>query len=135
MTEQGRTLRERVLKAFDDWRVKLPSDRGFNHYEGEAFRNALIEAVNADALLTPGRADEGATTVCEWTLDADERGDSWDAKCGEKWCFIEGDPEDNRIRFCHGCGRPVVLVYPERHCSHCQRIAKECDCEETPDGR
>jgi hypothetical protein len=42
-------VEEAVLAAFDKWRVTLPGDRGFNHYEGEAFRRALIAAVRADA--------------------------------------------------------------------------------------
>lgn len=35
-----RTL-ARVLKAFDEWRVTLASDRGFNHHEGMAFIRSI----------------------------------------------------------------------------------------------
>jgi len=28
--------------------------------------------------------------------------------CGELWSFIEGGWQDNRVRFCHGCGGKVV---------------------------
>ena len=57
----------------------------------------------------PDMAGTEPRPTCEWTLDADESGDSWDAACGEKWCFIEGDPTENRIRFCQGCGGRVTL--------------------------
>ncbi len=46
--------------------------------------------------------------VCEWTYD--DITDIWDSECGELWNFVDGGPEDNRVRFCHGCGKPVKVV-------------------------
>ena len=43
--------------------------------------------------------------TCAWTNDADAY--AWDTACGEKWLFNVGGPSDNRVRFCHGCGRKV----------------------------
>jgi hypothetical protein len=43
--------------------------------------------------------------VCEWRLDEDT--DSYDTSCGEKWCFIDGDLRQNRVKFCAYCGRRV----------------------------
>lgn len=45
---------------------------------------------------------------CKWAYDEPEY--SWDSACGEKWSFVDGGPEENRVRFCHGCGKPVVLA-------------------------
>ncbi len=45
---------------------------------------------------------------CEWKYDANI--DAWDSDCGECFCFMEGTPAENNMRFCHGCGHPVVVV-------------------------
>lgn len=45
---------------------------------------------------------------CEWAEDEDEG--LWTATCGlVDWCFNEGDPIENRVHFCVGCGHPVVV--------------------------
>jgi hypothetical protein len=46
--------------------------------------------------------------ICRWTLDVDTC--SYDTECGEKWQFFEGTPEENRVVFCHGCGKRVSVV-------------------------
>ena len=48
---------------------------------------------------------------CAWTLD-DEESDTYASACGELWSFLEGGPVENRVRFCHGCGKPVKLGVP-----------------------
>ena len=48
---------------------------------------------------------------CLWTQDSHfEMGDTYDSGCGEKWSFIDGGPEENNVRFCQGCGKPVKLA-------------------------
>lgn len=48
--------------------------------------------------------------VCTWAKSELPDGDiAWDSDCGETWCFPEGDPQSNRIHFCHGCGGVVVV--------------------------
>jgi hypothetical protein len=42
---------------------------------------------------------------CCWTQD--DCTCSWDTNCGEKHQFIEGDPRENRYRYCPYCGRPL----------------------------
>ena len=59
-------------------------------------------------------ATTDAVTVCVWTLDADEwSGDSWDTSCGEKFCFNDGSPAENKFNFCPHCGRRISEVHPE----------------------
>ena len=49
--------------------------------------------------------------ICEWTKDPDfEMGDTYDSSCGEKWSFIDGGPQENRVRFCQGCGKSVGIT-------------------------
>ena len=43
---------------------------------------------------------------CDWTEDEDG---NWASACGETWCFTEGGPKENRVKFCHGCGDRVRL--------------------------
>ena len=49
-----------------------------------------------------------APEPCKWTLDDDES-NTWASGCGELWSFIDGGPAENRVKYCHGCGKPVVL--------------------------
>lgn len=49
---------------------------------------------------------EKTVLVCVWTYSEGE--DAWDSACGEKWIFIEGNLTENRVRFCHWCGKPVT---------------------------
>lgn len=45
---------------------------------------------------------------CKWKFDDDES-NTWASQCGELWTYIDGGPEENRVKYCHGCGKPVVL--------------------------
>jgi hypothetical protein len=42
--------------------------------------------------------------TCLWTSDEDG---IWTASCKQDWLFEEGSPRDNKMRFCHFCGRPL----------------------------
>lgn len=72
--------------------------------------------LNDNHLYLPARAAVAAAleqltkaASCTWTQDPDfEMGDTWDSSCGEKWSFIDGGPEHNRVRYCHGCGGGVA---------------------------
>ena len=50
---------------------------------------------------------EGPCSECTWTEDPDGL---WSTSCGRSWTFIEGGPEDNRVHYCHGCGKPVRIA-------------------------
>ena len=51
-------------------------------------------------------------TVCEWSLDDDDWS-LWEGTCGAAWTLEEGSPDDNNMRFCPECGRPLVTVIPD----------------------
>ena len=44
---------------------------------------------------------------CTWTEDPEGY---WSTSCGRSWTFIEGGPEENGVRYCHGCGKPVRIA-------------------------
>lgn len=62
-------------------------------------RDQIRQALRAD-LAKP-------LPVCVWTYEPLD--DAWDSACGEKWQFLADGPVENKVRFCHGCGRPVKV--------------------------
>lgn len=44
--------------------------------------------------------------VCEWYEDEDG---VWDTACGAMWEFINDGPKENNMKFCHNCGKKVVI--------------------------
>ena len=51
---------------------------------------------------------------CEWKKDPDnEMGDTYHSNCGESWSFVDGGPKENRVSYCHHCGKPVNLAAPK----------------------
>lgn len=46
---------------------------------------------------------------CNWTQDYDdaEQG-AWKTDCDNYWYIIDGTPSDNKMKFCHGCGKPIM---------------------------
>jgi len=53
----------------------------------------------------------GTDKWCVWTYD--ENHDTWDTACGEAFCFTDGGPKENRIRFCGYCGKKLKEVKPK----------------------
>ena len=69
----------------------------------------LIEV--ASRLLAMTALANAEPTGCQWTQDPDfEMGDTYHSACGEVWSFVNGGPAENRVRYCHGCGKPVTLI-------------------------
>ena len=64
-----------------------------------------IDAMDVEALKAGASALTRAQKACEWTLEEDDiEGQSWLSACGERWCFNDGGPTENKMRYCHGCG-------------------------------
>jgi hypothetical protein len=56
-------------------------------------------------------APQVVPAICEWKKDPDyEMGDTYHSSCGELWSFIDGGPKENRISYCHHCGKHVKLA-------------------------
>lgn len=56
-------------------------------------------------------AAPAAPQPCTWSKDPDyDMGDTYHSACGEAWSFIDGGPAENRMRYCHGCGKPVIVI-------------------------
>lgn len=48
---------------------------------------------------------------CVWTYDHD--GDYYATDCGEAFCLVDGNTEENNYRFCPACGKRLVEVVPD----------------------
>ena len=48
-------------------------------------------------------------SACTWQYGAF----SWHTACGQEWMLNDGTPEQNGMRFCHSCGK--TLVVDEKH--------------------
>jgi hypothetical protein len=47
---------------------------------------------------------------CTWTFDNDFDHPFWGGECGAEWCFEDGGPAENEVKFCPFCGRRVVVA-------------------------
>jgi hypothetical protein len=45
-----------------------------------------------------------AFEACVWKYDPDGY---WQTQCGDQFCFSEGGPTENSVRFCHFCGKSM----------------------------
>lgn len=55
--------------------------------------------------------EQALVEPCVWTREEDDiEGPSWVSSCGARWCFTDGDPAENHITFCHGCGRRLQVA-------------------------
>lgn len=43
---------------------------------------------------------------CKWIEDEDDG--AWDTSCGKRFLITEGTPEENGMKFCCYCGKPLV---------------------------
>ena len=67
-----------------------------------AERDALQQRLTA----ADERIDERDRT-CAWTRE-DDCG-SWNSACGTTWTFHDDGPAENGMRFCHSCGKTLVV--------------------------
>jgi hypothetical protein len=81
---------------------------------GELFKD--VETVlTTDTPIYTHPAPQAMPAVCEWTQDADfEMGDTYHSSCGELWSFIDGGPKENRVSYCHHCGKHVKLASAQK---------------------
>ncbi|OJH82256.1 hypothetical protein [Serratia marcescens] len=74
---------------------------------GSAYRDGW-NACRAAMLAQPVSGGYTLASGCQWTYD--EMDFKWDSSCGESWQFIDGGPSENGVKFCQGCGKPVLLA-------------------------
>lgn len=61
-----------------------------------------------DAALKPAEGRNPST--CTWSHDGIG---IWSGSCGTKWAFTDDGPTENGMRFCHCCGKALVVETAE----------------------
>jgi hypothetical protein len=46
--------------------------------------------------------------ICMWTQTDDEESNNWESACGDLFYFEDGTPEENGMKFCPYCGKPLA---------------------------
>ena len=89
------------------------------------------------AALFPAPSAPVAREACTWTPTADHLETcAWDSACGETWLFIEGGtPAEHRVKFCHGCGKPVVAPTPPPSTLAQQVASAQAEVAKWPKGK
>jgi hypothetical protein len=89
------------------------------HVNGEEIQRGEIGGHNRGhgwAVLLSSIANKHLVKVeCGWTRTPSiiEDEDTWTTLCGNVWMFEEGTPQDNGMKFCCYCGRPIVQIEAE----------------------
>lgn len=103
------TLCDRLQQKCVNWNTywRAPDAHGVvlsQEQANELLRDALGVEVEIKA------QQERKPEQCEWKPeDPDIMPGTYASACGELWTFIDGGPNENRVRFCQGCGKPVAL--------------------------
>jgi len=89
------------------------------HVNGDEVQRGEIGGHNRGhgwAVLLSSIADKHLTKVeCGWTHTTSIIEDEgiWETLCGNTFMFVEGTPQDNSMKFCCYCGRPLVQIEAE----------------------
>ncbi|WLG64802.1 hypothetical protein PSH90_12075 [Pseudomonas sp. FP1762] len=78
----------------------------------EAAAREKIEALQQRLNAADQRIDDFACGECGWHREEDSG--IWNSGCGETWSFHEDGPEENGMRFCHSCGKHLVVEVVEQ---------------------
>lgn len=54
-------------------------------------------------------SDLDQSTMCQWYEDINDS-KLWHTSCGRIWEFIEAGPNENGVKVCHNCGKPVDVM-------------------------
>lgn len=75
------------------------------------FGISIFEEEYLEALEIALPVLEHHSNSCSWAYDENDH--YWSSSCGEGWSFNDGGPVENKVKFCQGCGRSVVLEQQE----------------------
>ena len=89
-------------------------EQAIESMQGYARETGDTQPCDAEKALSAALAQQAEQATCEWKQDPDyEMGDTYHSSCGELWSFIDGGPKENRVSYCHHCGKPVKLAAPK----------------------
>lgn len=119
MTEKNESLAVAALEMIAGERQcinNLLSDKAIARealaiIRAENLREDLEHPVVKDSLTAQEQPAELARQdVCNWRQStySDAECNAWQSDCDQYWSITEGTPPDNGMKFCHGCGKPLV---------------------------
>lgn len=95
-------------KIEQGWRDTFSTENPFCPCNLKSFTKAVRWAERAMLQAAPAEPQP----TCAWR-EEDPWGpmpDTYATSCGELWSFTDGGPAENRVKFCHRCGKPVEVV-------------------------
>lgn len=69
-----------------------------------------IDRLKAELSQLKGMVD---AAECVWEMEDSEFGGPWNSQCSVSWSFEYDGPEENGVKFCLGCGKPVKIRHPD----------------------
>ena len=89
------------------WKHELVSDDSFSDLcscSKCSLRGYVSEGVFGHSCSVPDPIRRlGNMEKCIWILDSTE--EFWETECGKAFCFIDGSPKYNEMKFCPYCGK------------------------------
>lgn len=85
----------------------------FSVVKGIAFCSICGAIENSNGSISTATGEIGTSLIaedkkkCAW--EEVENGDYWEASCGLCWCFEDGRPKENGIKYCPKCGKRVKV--------------------------
>ena len=78
----------------------------------EVMATSRMESLrDAGIMLLEQIGTESPPAFCEWQPD-EEMDCLYETSCGMTWEFNDAGVEENRVKFCFGCGKPVKDIPP-----------------------
>lgn len=75
-------------------------------------RAAMLNQTQEPAIDNTAQQFEALATSnahdCLWSYDSHQG--TWHGKCGVYWVFMDDGPDENGMKFCPGCGKPVATT-------------------------
>lgn len=87
-------------RPLTQWGQRKSNNLAFTHWTG--FEHSPCAASNVREFLE--RSPSSPVSRCVWKYDPDGY---WQTQCGDQFCFSEGGPTENRVKFCHYCGKAM----------------------------
>ena len=69
----------------------------------------MAAAADKEALLADQLTPSARAKSCHWVQQYPDEESSWVSSCGVTYTFTNGDPEDNGHKYCHKCGKPLIV--------------------------
>lgn len=100
-----------LKRLVDEMEAQEPITAVQNDYNADGKSNRIYDYLPAGTQLYAAPKPPSVPDACTWSLsDEFEGADTYKTSCGTLWSFIDGEPGENGMKFCHSCGHPVAAA-------------------------